>query len=70
VSILLSATMMILLAQPAPAPAPKPAPVIESAYIAKDFELTADPNSPQWAKAPSVIASRDYLGEPIAGPPT
>jgi hypothetical protein len=70
VSILLSATMMILLAQPAPAPAPAPKPVLDSAYAPKDFELTADPDSPQWAKAPRVMAGRDYLGEPIPGPPT
>ena len=67
-------SLLLSLAQPAPQPAPAAAadanPVIESAYAPKDFELTADPESPQWAKAPRVIASRDYLGEPIPGPPT
>jgi hypothetical protein len=71
-------TLLFWLSQPAPQPAPQtsaqaqaaPKPVLESAYAPKDFELTADPDSPQWAKAPRVIASRDYLGEPIPGPPT
>jgi len=44
--------------------------VLESAYSAKDFDLTADPTTAEWAKAPSVRANRNYLGEPIAGAPT
>lgn len=44
--------------------------VLESAYSAEDFELTADPDSPQWAAAPRAIADRDYLNRPISGPPT
>src|ERR1700724_2862712 len=44
--------------------------VLESAYSKQDFDLTADPGSPQWAKPPGVVASHDYLGQPIAGSPT
>src|SRR5712692_3325092 len=44
--------------------------VIESASSSRDFELTADPGSADWAKAPRVTANRDYLDQPIAGPPT
>jgi hypothetical protein len=44
--------------------------VLESAQAKQDFALTADPASPQWAEAPRVTASRDYLGKPIDGPPT
>ncbi len=47
-----------------------PSAVIESAYAPRDFELNLDPWSPEWAKAPRVTASRDYLGQPIAGPAT
>ena len=47
-----------------------PSAVLESAFSAQEFELSADPASPQWAKAPRVTADRNYLGEPIAGPPT
>ena len=31
---------------------------------------TPIPRAPIWAKAPRVTADRNYLGEPIAGPPT
>ena len=44
--------------------------VFESAYSAEDFDLSADPDSPQWATAPSAKADRDYLNRPIPGPPT
>jgi hypothetical protein len=44
--------------------------VLESAYSAKGFDLTADPTTAEWAKAPSVRANRNYLGEPIPGAPT
>lgn len=44
--------------------------VFESAYSANDFDLSADPDSQEWAQAPRVVADRDYLGRPIAGPPT
>src|SRR5262249_39118884 len=42
---------------------------IESEYASRDFEVTADPNSAQWAKAPRVFAARDYYGVTNAGPP-
>jgi hypothetical protein len=44
--------------------------VLESAQAKRDFDLTADPASPQWVKAPRVTANRDYLGTPLAGAPT
>jgi hypothetical protein len=57
--------LLLLLVMPADAPG-----VIESQYAAKDFDLTADPSSPEWAKAPRVLVDRDYFGEPIAGAAT
>lgn len=47
-----------------------PAAVFESAYAMKDVELTADAGTPFWKDAPRVLASRDRLGAPVAGPPT
>ncbi len=44
--------------------------VLESTYAPRDFELNPDPHSAEWAKAPRVTASRDYLSQPIAGAPT
>ena len=44
--------------------------ILESAYSAHDFDLSADPHSQEWAKAPRVSIGRDYFGQPIAGPPT
>src|SRR4029453_5493478 len=44
--------------------------VIESARSPRDFELRLDPDGEDWREAPRVTASRDYLGKPIAGPPT
>uniref|UniRef100_Q01TE3 Carbohydrate-binding domain-containing protein n=1 Tax=Solibacter usitatus (strain Ellin6076) TaxID=234267 RepID=Q01TE3_SOLUE len=43
--------------------------VLESAYAKHDFELSADPNRAEWAKAPRVSAGRDYLDHPVAGRP-
>jgi hypothetical protein len=43
---------------------------IESSFSASDLELSLDPKSPVWADAPRVAASRDYLNQPLAGPPT
>jgi hypothetical protein len=43
--------------------------VLESAYAKQDFELSADPNRAEWAKAPRVSAGQDYLANPIAGRP-
>jgi hypothetical protein len=37
---------------------------IESQYIPRDVELTADPNAPHWRKAKAVIAANDSLGKP------
>ena len=42
--------------------------VIESLRSARDFELSADPKSADWANAPSVVADHDYLGRPIEAP--
>src|SRR5262249_25363350 len=44
--------------------------VIESVWSTRDFELRLDPEGDDWREAPRVTASRDYLGKPIAGPPT
>src|SRR2546423_3496670 len=41
--------------------------VLESAYSPRDFDLNADPNSKEWAKAPRVTADHDYFKQPIAG---
>jgi hypothetical protein len=43
---------------------------LESAYAERDFDLSADPNRPEWKDAPRVFMTRDYLGQPIDGPPT
>lgn len=45
-------------------------PIFESAYIDHDFELTADPQAPDWRTAPSVQIGLDYFGQPVAGDPT
>ncbi len=52
------------------AAASDPAAVLESAYSARDFDLSANPNSAEWATAPRVVANRDYFGQPITGAPT
>ena len=44
--------------------------VIESHRAARDFELTADPDSPQWTGVAGVKTARNYQNEPIPGPPT
>ena len=44
--------------------------VLESRRAAADFALTADPDAPQWKGIAGVKAGRDYLNEPIPGPPT
>ena len=44
--------------------------VIESAWSPRDFELSLNPDGEEWREAPRVTASRNYVGEPIAGPPT
>ena len=43
---------------------------LASAAVAADFDLNLNPESSEWAKAPRVSLSLDYLGQPIAGPPT
>ena len=50
--------------------APDAPAVLESAYAERDFELSADAESREWKDAPRVVIDRDYLGQPIAGPPT
>jgi hypothetical protein len=44
--------------------------VLASRYSATELELSTDPTSPVWAAAPRVVADRNYVSEPIAGPPT
>ncbi|MCX6631735.1 MAG: hypothetical protein NTW28_29350 [Candidatus Solibacter sp.] len=47
-----------------------PAAVLESSYVGRDYEPTADSKSELWSAAPHVIADRNYLGKPIPGAPT
>lgn len=54
----------------ASAPRTDTSAVLESAFSEVDFDLTADPESPHWREAPRVRADRNYLGEPVPGPPT
>lgn len=44
--------------------------IVESRRATADFELTADPDAPQWKNVAGVNATRNYLNEPIPGPPT
>jgi len=55
--------LAVLLAADTPA-------VLESAYAEQDFELSADASRRQWQDAPRVVIDRDYLGQPLVGPPT
>lgn len=41
--------------------------LLESARAERDFELSADPDRPEWKDAPRVFMTRDYLGQPIDG---
>jgi hypothetical protein len=53
----------------APQTAADPADVFESAYIEQDFALAADPDRPEWATAPRILAGKRYDGQPVDGPP-
>jgi hypothetical protein len=44
--------------------------VIESRRSGAEFELTADPDAPQWKGIAGVRADRNYQNEPIPGPAT
>ena len=66
IAVLLLATSTLAQGPTTPA---RPA-VFESTYAERDFELSGDPQGPQWKDAPRVVLDRDYLGQPIAGPPT
>jgi hypothetical protein len=44
--------------------------VLESAESAAELPLSTNPNDEVWAKAPSVLASRGRMGDPVPGPPT
>jgi hypothetical protein len=48
----------------------QPQRTLESAHADRDFELTADPEQPEWKNAPRVSMSRDYLATPLGGAPT
>ena len=39
---------------------------IESVYIAKDVELTANPDAAHWKRARPVVAANDSMGKPTA----
>jgi hypothetical protein len=44
--------------------------VLESAYSPRDPGRGTDPDGDTWVAAPRVLASRNRMGEPVAGPPT
>jgi Carbohydrate family 9 binding domain-like len=44
--------------------------VLESRRSNAEFELTADPDAPQWKSVAGVSATRNYLNEAIPGSPT
>jgi hypothetical protein len=44
--------------------------VIESRRAAADFELTANPDAPQWTGVKGVSTSLNYQSQPIPGPAT
>ncbi|HVO97902.1 MAG TPA: carbohydrate-binding family 9-like protein [Bryobacteraceae bacterium] len=44
--------------------------VIESRRASAEFDLTANPDAPQWKGVAGVTAAGNYLNEPIPGPPT
>lgn len=50
--------------------APDEPGVLSSRFSPTDLELSTDPAGPVWAKATGVIAGKNYLAEPIPGPPT
>jgi hypothetical protein len=60
----------ILLMIAAPARQPDASQVLSSLFSPTDLALSTDPASDVWAKAPRVVADRNYLAEPIPGPPT
>jgi hypothetical protein len=44
--------------------------VLQSTYSAADFELTADPNAPQWRNTPGVAIRTNSLNGPLPFAPT
>src|SRR3954469_5129343 len=44
--------------------------VFESMHSDRDFELTANPELPQWRSAPAIRFGNDYFGKPVDGPAT
>ena len=44
--------------------------VLISQFSSQDLGLDTDAKGAVWSKAPPAVADRNYLGEPIAGPPT
>ena len=59
----------LFLVSTALAPQPDASAVLSSLFSPSDLELSTDPDGPVWAKAPRVVADKNYLAEPIAGPP-
>lgn len=64
------AVLFLVFFQAQPAPSDDPANVITSTSAAKDWELTADPQSPEWNGIPGVLAQKEYFGKPSPLPPT
>ena len=47
-----------------------PANVIESTFIARDWDPAADPNSPEWTGIKGVEATKGFFGERVSLPAT
>jgi hypothetical protein len=61
---------VLLLAGASALPQPDTSEVLPSLFSTTDLALSTDPSSDVWDKAPRVVADRNYLAEPIPGPPT
>ena len=46
-----------------------PSAVFESVFSDREFELSADPNRPEWVNAPRIVAGKSYDGSPVQGAP-
>jgi hypothetical protein len=66
-SLLLFAAAIVAMPQTPDTPSPD---TLVSVFSPAELELSTDPASPNWAKAPRVIADRNFFAEPIAGAPT
>ncbi|MGD1068708.1 MAG: carbohydrate-binding family 9-like protein [Bryobacteraceae bacterium] len=74
---ILAVLFLTLMQTPQSPPAPDlatqaddPANVIESFPAQKDWEPNADPQSAEWSGVLGIKATRDYMGQAVALPPT